>query len=362
MPHSKNHLLDVILCCFIIALNSTSWGQVPNDDMEHALFLELDHSVASKTHGCTVQTTCVDESLTGKCIDYHNDQWFQFNSNDYSTLYVNVSGQRCRDMRGVQIVVLQGEPCNTSTYQVLTCVSLANQNDIYVELSNMEVNQEYFIIIDGYLHDYCSFQIEVSPNAKGLPLQPTLDFTSQSSRENHIIRIEWQLPDSMKYKIDGFELFRRTASEFKAKYVGEIPIRANAFGEIENNYFFHDSIPANTKFEYMLTARDPGGKLLLIDSYQFYYRYATKSPRFLRSIQIPLKDVKNKESVTVIIYDFISGKAIDHEVFNYKRKMPDYLTYRTHKAIQNNIDKFRVKVINNDTKITKEYVYDLWKD
>ena len=35
-------------------------------------------SITSNTTGCTVQRACVDERLTGKCIEYHNDQWFEF--------------------------------------------------------------------------------------------------------------------------------------------------------------------------------------------------------------------------------------------------------------------------------------------
>ena len=71
-------------------------------------------------------------------------------------------------MRGVQIVVLQGEPCHVETYEILTCVSLANQDDIYIELNSLQTQQNYYINIDGYLHDYCGFEIEVSQYAKGL--------------------------------------------------------------------------------------------------------------------------------------------------------------------------------------------------
>ena len=125
---------------------------------------------------------------------------------------------------------------------------------------------------------------------------------------------------------------------------------------------FKDSIPANTSYEYLLAARKDNGKLLMINTYQFYYAHQPTNPRFIRHIQIPLEDVKNKESITVIIYDFISGKILDHLVFTYKRKDPAHFTYRTYKAIQDEISKLNVKVINNNTKITRTYTYDLWKD
>src|SRR5690606_14938890 len=99
----------------IIILAIFSWlstkAQVPNDDIEHRRLLKAEEIVFSNTIGCTVQRNCVDESLTGKCVEYHNDQWFEFSPETPGVYFVNISGQSCRDTRGVQLVILTGEPC-----------------------------------------------------------------------------------------------------------------------------------------------------------------------------------------------------------------------------------------------------------
>jgi len=53
-------------------------AQVPNDNIENRRLLRAEETITSSTVGCTVQRACVDERLTGKCIEYHNDQWFEF--------------------------------------------------------------------------------------------------------------------------------------------------------------------------------------------------------------------------------------------------------------------------------------------
>jgi hypothetical protein len=100
----------------------------------------------------------------------------------------------------------------------------------------------------------------------------------------------------------------------------------------------------------------------LIDTYQFQHRYTPGQAKFVRSIRIPLAPVKHKESISIIIYDFQTMKVIKSEVFNYKRRDPLFVNYNTHKAIQNNIDKLLVKVINNSSKTTREYTFDLWEE
>jgi hypothetical protein len=337
-------------------------AQAPNDDIENRIFLSHDSTFFSQTNGCTVQWECVDESLTGKCIDYHNDQWYEFNSGQNSRLFINVEGQKCRDLRGVQIVVVKGEPCNVATYEVLTCVSLANQDDIYVELDSLEPNQDYLINIDGYLHDFCSFGIEVSSTAEGLPPEQTLDLRTSSSQEDHLIRIDWEIPDSLRNEISEFVLFKRIHPAFKSDFVATVPTVANAYGEYQDTYFFTDSIESNKTYFYTLAARDADGRLQRVDSYKFHDRYVPREPRFVRSITIPLKNIRHKESVTVVIYDYSTMNIIKGQVFTYHKKDPDFLVFATAQVIQKDIFNLLVEVINNTTQTKEEYIYDLFEN
>ena len=67
-------------------------AQVVNDNMENRRVVRAKETVASSTTGCTVQCSCMDERLTGKCIEYHNDQWFEFMLTISGRCFVNIGG------------------------------------------------------------------------------------------------------------------------------------------------------------------------------------------------------------------------------------------------------------------------------
>ncbi|RZK15618.1 MAG: hypothetical protein EOO56_22460 [Hymenobacter sp.] len=174
-----------------------SQAQVPNDNIENRRLLQAEETITSTTTGCTVQRGCVDERLTGKCIEYHNDQWFEFRPATAGTYFVNIGGQRCRDVRGVQLVVLTGTPCQPATYRVLSCTSLGTQDDLFVALPHLRAGQPYLLDVDGYLKDGCRFTLQVSGQAQGVPatLAPPLPATPPGS--SRIITLTWAVPDSL---------------------------------------------------------------------------------------------------------------------------------------------------------------------
>ncbi len=334
-------------------------AQVPNDDIENRLSLDIEQIVSSTTRDCTVQANCVDESLTGKCIDYHNDQWFTFNSHKNSTLYINILGQKCRDLKGVQLVVLKGEPCNTETYEILTCVSLATQDDIYVESDSLEKNQEYLINIDGYLHDFCAFQMEVSATPRGFSPEPVLNLTSNPSRSANVVHMDWAMPDSMGQEIREFEIYKRVHPNFKSEYLDAVPVVSNAFGEFENHYSFEDSIEANTTVYYTLAAKDIYGKSIVFANYKFHYRPEPNKPRQIPSIKVPLENLKNNTPVGIMVYDFHTKQLLDKHNFAYKKGDLDFVKLTTYKFTNIGVYKLLVLVIDYKKQTKQEYIYDL---
>jgi hypothetical protein len=71
---------------------SVAHAQVANDNIENRRQLRAEETITSSTVGCTVQASCVDERLTGRCIEYHNDQWFEFRPPTAGTYFVNIGG------------------------------------------------------------------------------------------------------------------------------------------------------------------------------------------------------------------------------------------------------------------------------
>ena len=114
-------------------------AQVANDNTENRRVVRAEETVASNTTGCTVQRSCVDERPTGKCIEYYNGQWFEFTPTILGRYFVNIDGQKNRDVRGVQLVVPTGQPCQPATYRVVSCTSLGTQNDVFVTLDSLRI-------------------------------------------------------------------------------------------------------------------------------------------------------------------------------------------------------------------------------
>ena len=83
-------MLFSLLLAGLFTINALA--QVPNDNIENRRVLQAGETITSSTTGCTVQRACVDERLTGKCIEYHNDQWFEFTPTISGRYFVNIGG------------------------------------------------------------------------------------------------------------------------------------------------------------------------------------------------------------------------------------------------------------------------------
>ncbi len=58
-----------------------------NDNIENRLELKMNEPRKSNTADCTLQWGCLNHALTKKLIQYHNDQWFFFKSNQHGIDY-----------------------------------------------------------------------------------------------------------------------------------------------------------------------------------------------------------------------------------------------------------------------------------
>jgi hypothetical protein len=230
-----------------------SRAQVANDNIENRRLLRAEEILASTTTGCTVQRSCVDERLTGKCIEYHNDQWFEFRPPATGTYYVNIDGQRCRDVRGVQLVVLTGTPCEPATYRVLSCTSLGTQDDLFVTLPNLEADKSYLLDVDGYLKDYCRFTLQVSRQARGVPATPIPAAPATNPATSRIIQLTWEVPDSLA-TAQYCRVLRREQHQFRATEIHREPVARNTYGQRRAAYALTDTLPAVGQYLYQVVA------------------------------------------------------------------------------------------------------------
>ena len=297
---------------------ATAWAQVPNDNIENRRVLRQEETITSSTTGCTVQRSCVDERLTGKCIDYHNDQWFEFTPKTPGRYFVNIGGQKCRDVRGVQLVVLTGQPCQPATYRVLSCTSLGTQDDVFVTLDSLRAGQPYLLDVDGYLRDFCQFTLQVSRMAAGIPASysppsPTRLLPTAS----RVVEFSWTLPDSLT-GAPACRLMRREIHEYRSTEVRRVPVRRDTYGRPETSYFVSDTLPGPGIYDYqVLTARaDYGPAPTRLR--QWWYAYGVASmpqpgpapPRRADVVALPLHKYPARARLSVVITDPVSGRVL----------------------------------------------------
>ena len=292
-------------------------AQVANDNIENRRVLRAEETVTSSTTGCTVQRSCVNEQLTGKCIQYHNDQWFEFTPTISGRYFVNIGGQKCRDVRGVQLVVLTGQPCQPLTYRVLSCTSLGTQDDVFVTLDSLRTGQPYLLDVDGYLKDFCQFTLQVSRTATGMPVSyfppsPTRLLPTAS----RVVELNWTLPDSLARTPD-FRVMRREIHQYRSTEMRRVPVRRNTYGQPAISYAVADTLPGPGIYDYqVVTSRAENGPAAA-RLHQWWYAYGTEGAMLLPGttpahdiVELPLRKYPAKAQLSVVVMDPASGRVL----------------------------------------------------
>ncbi|WP_141106534.1 hypothetical protein [Hymenobacter gelipurpurascens] len=318
-PSSYGALLGLF---FWLLTASGLHAQVANDDIERRRVVHTGETITSSTAGCTVQRQCVDERLTGKCIEYHNDQWFEVTPTVTGRYFVNISGQQCRDTRGVQLVVLTGEPCQPKTYQVLSCTSLGSQDDVFVALEELRAGQRYMLNVDGYLHDYCSFQLTLSDQPHGIPAMPALSAGSAPAAVSPLVALRWTLPDSAA-TTSRFRVIRREAAEFKSHERTSLPVTRSTYGAPVVAYSYTDTLPKPGRYLYQVVAEATDNQPPVLVQ-QRWVAYSKLLPMqrdtSLRYLRVPLGQYKTGAKLSVVATDAATGRVVgNRQVIKQKK-------------------------------------------
>ena len=281
---------------------------VPNDHIANRLPLTVGHPRESRTDGCTVEWPCVDERLTGRRIDYHNDQWFSFRPPRAGQYFINIGGQQCRDVRGVQLVVLTaGEVCRPGTYTILSATSLGTQDDVFVPLTATEAGQEILLCVDGYLHDFCRFRLSLDTVAVGLPAEPAPPASTTEQTSARRVALTWRLPAALA-AATGFGVYCRADNAARAERRATVPVRRNAAGAVELAYTAPDTLPAPGRYEYRIVAE---GGPAPAEVRRWWVAYAPAPLRPLNgALSVPLAGFRPGATVRVVLTDAATGREV----------------------------------------------------
>ena len=332
---------------FILGIPFELPAQTDNDNIENRVEILEDTPIRSFTNGNSVQWKCVDEKLTGKCIKYHNDQWFYFKALHGPVQFINISKQECRDIWGVQLVVIEGIPCETETYQIKSCISLGTQDDIFATLDNLESGKEYLLNIDGYLHDFCQFEMELSLTPKGLPATQTIQLEASGYTQNDSLKYFWITPDSLLKSVSSYSLFKRKSNEFKFRFLRTFPARLDSYGEPINEYYYAEILTGeNDPWTYKLVA-DISGLAFTVD--EFSTRSNSHKGVSARHRIYPDISYQKKMKLEITLTDYVLGIALEQMSIHYFPRDFKPVYFDVTEYIDLGVTRFQIIVKNVDT-------------
>jgi hypothetical protein len=292
---------------------SLSYSQVTNNEIKYRLKLDLDGKwLKSSTNNASVEWDCINKKLTSTCLVYHNDQWFTVVPPATGSYYINIANQRCQNLQGVQIVVLEGDPCKIDSYQLKMCVSYTDQSDMFVKIDSLIGGKEYMVNIDGFLGDQCDFLIQFSTMSAGIPVQirtlkqMPLKFTQTDS----IIALNWTIPDSLIFKISRFGVYRKLDKEKAATHLATMPLKRNAYGRTEANYSLLDTLRKEGQYAYSIYGYSQKEEMTLLVREHFFYRSKEKSAALKQRRAVIPYDSPKTGMLSVKVMDESSEKLL----------------------------------------------------
>jgi hypothetical protein len=311
---SSSYCVQLSLLLSAMFMSMTMSAQVSNNNIHQSSFLILDAApIESTTDQSTVEWACINKKLTAKCLIYHNDQWFTFTSPIGGKLFLNVGNQQCKKKFGVQVLVIEGNPCEKETYKLLHCESFTDQNDTFITIDSVEANKPYLINIDGFLGDICSFDIQLATKPKGYPLkqQPLDTLQLEGKLQENIVVLNWRIDEGLREELEAFEVHRQLSTEFKGELLKEIALQFNAQGKSLDHYQYQDTLQQHGTYVYDIVGISKNGEqrqLLDRKRIGFWPNSVYKSrPSLVASVPLSFK---KKSDVDLLIMNKLSGEVL----------------------------------------------------
>lgn len=363
----SNHCVTVrkilyLITCIVLLPTTLLFAQVENDNMANRSMLFLDSiPTYSSTDKATVEWQCINKALTNKCVIYHNDQWFTFEVEVGGTYYLNISSQKCKDGKGIQSIIIEGNPCETATYKVLYCIAQISQHDVFIELREVKPKVRYLVNIDGFLGDFCNFNIQLSSHPSGLSrFAASLDTLGLKSSINHnVVTLRWRLPQTFSDDISAFEVHRRAKGVVRYEKIGFVPAGFNAVGVAQPFYEFSDTLLSDNTYSYQIIGlQNNGTKEILDDETVSVYR---TSDVFKQTLDF-LLDFKDGTPIQMDLIDRNEDRILRHSAFEFRKAQDNRQSIYVGDYIQRGVTNFLVRVVSGKVNNVTDYKFVVMKD
>lgn len=289
-------------------------AQVTNNNIAERIELKLNEPAHSNTHHASVEWNCINKALTNKCLVYHNDQWFYFTPPENGTYYINIASQNCKKRLGVQLIVIEGNPCEIKEYTIKRCINKIHQDDVFITLDELKGNTQYLLNVDGFLEDFCEFDITFSDKPDGLPESRSSRHALELKTEtkDRLVTLNWRAGLDWVDRVEQFEVYRVKSGELKSVRISKQTVRRNALGLFEENYTYTDTLQQDGQYEYTILMEDKDTyNRTLLDRVQvrhaFIQTYLAEVPLNFAVpglLSIDVIDAERKTIVKTISHDY----------------------------------------------------------
>lgn len=336
-------------------------AQVNNDNVANRIRLEPDAApLQTTTASSTVEWGCLNQALTNKCLVYHNDQWYQFQVNEPQAYFLNISRLTCRSSNGIQIILIEGNPCETKNYRVLQCIRQIKNEEVFVPLGMVLADMPYLIEIDGFDGDHCDFDIQIARRPTGLPmkyeeLKHSELGTSASSQKDSLVDIAWRVPPGSVDQIDQFRVYLMKEQDI-FRLERSLPSTKNAYGKPMDSYRLRDTLASPGDYLYRVLGYPQNGQPLLMTEVRVSYVKRKKAPAVSHSIvidppfsQLAEYAVRVYEGEQLSVIHAINGIYDPANPVPIEIDMRDFIA-KGHRS-------YMVVLVNKATREAREYYY-----
>lgn len=352
---------NILFILFWLLIAGAAQAQVNNDNVANRIRLEPDAPpLPTTTASSTVEWGCLNQALTGKCLVYHNDQWYSFQVSEPQSYFLNISRLTCRNSNGIQIILIEGNPCETKNYKVLHCIRQIKNEEVFIPLGMVVANMTYLIEIDGFDGDYCDFDIQISRRPSGLPmkyeeLKHSEAAVGASSQKDSLVDISWKVPPGWLEQVDQFRVYLlKEGGIFRLERA--LPATKNAYGKPADSYRLQDTLAAPGNYLYRVLGYPQNSQPLLMTEVRVSYVKRKKAPPVTQSIvidplfnQVAAYAVRVYEGQQLTVIHEVSGTYDPEQPAPIEIDMKDFIArgYRT----------YMVVLINKTTRESKEFYY-----
>ncbi|MBL7863938.1 MAG: hypothetical protein JNK10_03620 [Cyclobacteriaceae bacterium] len=352
------YLIPIVLC---LIGASTMKAQVNNDNLANRIRLEPDASpLHSTTASSTVEWGCLNQALTDKCLIYHNDQWYSFQVSEPQAYYLNISRLVCRSSNGIQIILIEGNPCETKNYRVIQCIRQIKNEEVFIPLGMLTAKMTYLIEIDGFDGDHCDFDIQIARRPSGLPMKYEELLKSEAAisvgtQKDSLVDISWKVSAGYLEQVDQFRVYRLMEQDI-FRLERALPSSKNAYGKPSDSYQLQDTLTVPGNYLYRVLGYPQNGQPVLMKEIRISYAKRKKAPPVSSSIVID-PPFSQKSDYAVRVYEGEQLSVIHSVNGTYDPTNPVRIEIDMKEFIAKGYRNYMVVLINKSTRESVELYY-----